>query len=128
VAEFTGNEAMSVYRLDYERMRRIFQEYKIPSFKRICVDEVYARKKSYYRKESRDKRFFTVICDLDSSRVLCSGFQILARERHSMSFIRSLDQNVVQRLKLWQLTSMMLIKLVRPSIARMQLLPGIDSM
>jgi transposase len=70
VADFTGNEAMSVYRLDYERMRRMFQEYKIPPFKRICVDEVYARKKSYYRKESRDKRFFTVVCDLDSRRVL----------------------------------------------------------
>ncbi len=70
VADFTGNEAMSVYRLDYERMRRMFQHYKIPPFKRICVDEVYARKKSYYRKESRDKRFFTVVCDLDSRRVL----------------------------------------------------------
>lgn len=70
VADFTGNEAMSVYRLDYERMRRMFQQYKIPPFKRISVDEVYARKKSYYRKESRDKRFFTVICDLDSRRVL----------------------------------------------------------
>ena len=51
-------------------MRRMFQQYKIPPFKRISVDEVYARKKSYYRKESRDKRFFTVICDLDSRRVL----------------------------------------------------------
>lgn len=70
VAEFTRNEAMSVYRLDYERMRRMFQQYQIPPFKRISVDEVYARKKSYYRKESRDKRFFTVICDLDSRRVL----------------------------------------------------------
>jgi transposase len=70
VADFTGNEAMSIYRLDYERMRRMFQHYKIPPFKRICVDEVYARKKSYYRKESRDKRFFTVVCDLDSRRVL----------------------------------------------------------
>lgn len=70
VADFTGNQAMRVYRLDYERMRRMFQQYKIPPFKRISVDEVYARKKSYYRKESRDKRFFTVICDLDSRRVL----------------------------------------------------------
>ena len=70
VAEFTGNQAMSVYRLDFERMRRMFQQYKIPPFKRICVDEVYARKKIYYAKESRDKRFFTVICDLDSRRVL----------------------------------------------------------
>lgn len=104
VAEFTGNEAMSVYRLDYERMRRMFQEYKIPPFKRICVDEVYARKKSYYRKESRDKRFFTVICDLDSRRVLwvsdsrsrealdefykiigperCSEIQVVAADQH----------------------------------------------
>lgn len=70
VADFTGNDPMSVYRLDFERMRRMFQHYKIPPFKRISVDEVYARKKSYYAKESRDKRFFTIVSDLDSRRVL----------------------------------------------------------
>ncbi len=69
-AEFTGNVPMTLWRIDFERMRRMFQHYKIPPFKRISVDEVYARKKSYYAKESRDKRFFTIVCDLDSKRVL----------------------------------------------------------
>ncbi|MFN8369355.1 MAG: ISL3 family transposase [Bacteriovoracaceae bacterium] len=69
-AEFTDNCPMTLWRIDFERMRRMLQQYKIPAFKRISVDEVYARKKSYYAKESRDKRFFTVICDLDSRRVL----------------------------------------------------------
>ena len=69
-AEFTGNNPMTMWRFDFNRMKRMFQHYKIPKVKRICVDEVYARKKKYYSKESRDKRFFTVICDLDSRRVV----------------------------------------------------------
>ncbi len=104
VADFTGNEAMSVYRLDYERMRRMFQDYKIPNFKRICVDEVYARKKSHYRKESRDKRFFTVICDLDSRRVLWVSdsrsrealdefYKIIGPERCSQIEVVAADQH-----------------------------------
>lgn len=108
VAEFTGNEAMSVYRLDYERMRRMFQHYKIPPFKRISVDEVYARKKSYYRKESRDKRFFTVICDLDSRRVLWVSdsrsrealdefFNVIGPERCSEIEVVAADQHDAYR-------------------------------
>ncbi len=69
-AEFTGNDSMTMWRFDFNRMKRMFQHYKIPKVKRICVDEVYARKKKYHAKESRDKRFFTVICDLDSRRVV----------------------------------------------------------
>ena len=69
-AEFTGNDKMTMWRFDFNRMKRMFQHYKIPKVKRICVDEVYARKRKYHAKESRDKRFFTVICDLDSRRVV----------------------------------------------------------
>lgn len=69
-AEFTKNNPMTLWRIDFERMRRMLQQYKIPDFKRISVDEVYARRKSHYAKESRDKKFFTIICDLDSRRVL----------------------------------------------------------
>lgn len=69
-AKFTDNNQMSVWRFDFKRMQRMFQHYKIPKVSRICVDEVYARKQKYYAKESRDKRFFTVICDLDSGRVI----------------------------------------------------------
>jgi transposase len=69
-AEFTGNDQMTMYRLDLERMRRMFQNYKIPPVKRISVDEVYARSKKYHAKESRDKRFFTIVSDLDTRRVV----------------------------------------------------------
>lgn len=69
-AEFTGNDKMTMWRFDFNRMKRMFQHYKIPKVSRICVDEVYARKKKHYAKESRDNRFFTVICDLDSRRVI----------------------------------------------------------
>ena len=69
-AEFTGYDPMTMWRFDFNRMKRMFQHYKIPKVRRICVDEVYARKKKYHSKESRDKRFFTVICDLDSRRVV----------------------------------------------------------
>ena len=69
-AKFTGNDPMTMWRFDFKRMKKMFQHYKIPKVRRICVDEVYARKQKYYRKESRDKRFFTVICDLDSRRVV----------------------------------------------------------
>ena len=69
-ADFTGNDKMTTWRFDFNRMKRMFQNYKIPKVSRICVDEVYARKKKYHAKESRDNRFFTVICDLDSRRVV----------------------------------------------------------
>lgn len=69
-ADFTGNDPMSLWRFDFNRMKRMFQHYKIPRVRRICVDEVYARRKKRYRSESRDKRFFTVVCDLDTRRVV----------------------------------------------------------
>lgn len=69
-AEFTGNDPMTMWRLDFARMKRQFQHYKIPDIKRISVDEVYARKRKYFAKESRDKRFFTIISDLDTRKVV----------------------------------------------------------
>ncbi|MCB1198933.1 MAG: ISL3 family transposase [Deltaproteobacteria bacterium] len=69
-AEFTGNDPNSLWRFDLKRMQRMFQHYKIPKVKRITVDEVYARKKKHYAKESRDNRFFTIVCDLDTRRVV----------------------------------------------------------
>lgn len=70
VAKFTGNSETRIRDIDYERMRRHLKTYKIPEVSQITVDEVYARKKSRYRGESRDKRFFTVITDLDTRRVI----------------------------------------------------------
>jgi transposase len=69
-AEFTDNDPMTKWRLDFARMKRQFQQYKIPDIKRISVDEVYARKRKYFAKESRDKRFFTIISDLDTRKVV----------------------------------------------------------
>lgn len=70
VGELVGIDKTTMWRLDFARLKRMLQHYKIPKVSRISVDEVYARKKKYSRKESRDKRFFTVICDLDSRRVI----------------------------------------------------------
>lgn len=70
VGELVGIDKMTMHRLDFARLKRMFQQYKIPKVKRICVDEVYARKKKYHAKESRDNRFFTIISDLDSRRVI----------------------------------------------------------
>jgi hypothetical protein len=69
-AEFTGNDPMTMWRFDFARMKRLFQNYKIPKVSRISVDEVYARKQKHYRKESRDKRFFTIVSDLKTGRVV----------------------------------------------------------
>lgn len=69
-AEFSANDKMTVWRMDYEQMKRRFQTYKPPKAKRISVDEVYARRKRYGAKESRDKRFFTIVCDLDTRKVI----------------------------------------------------------
>lgn len=70
VGELVGIDKTTMLRLDFNRLKRMFQHYKIPEVTRISVDEVYARKKKYGKKESRDKRFFTVICDLDTRRVI----------------------------------------------------------
>lgn len=69
-AELVDMEAITLWRHDHARMKRLMQNYKIPSAKAISVDEVYARKKSLFTKESRDDRFFTVISDLHTRRVI----------------------------------------------------------
>lgn len=70
VAEFAGHDKSTMHRLDFNRLRRLIQHYKIPKLKRISVDEVYSRSNSHYRGENRNQRFFTVISDLDSRRVI----------------------------------------------------------
>ncbi len=70
-AKFTQTNEMTLWRMDFERMRRMFQHYEIPKVTRISVDEVYAQKyRPGFRNQGRDKSFFTVICDLDSRRVV----------------------------------------------------------
>lgn len=69
VAEFVGQSNMTVRRVDLERMQRMLKYYKIPPLRKISVDEVYARSTGTPG-ESRDERFFTVICDLETHRVV----------------------------------------------------------
>jgi len=70
VAEMAGEGNMSVRRIDFNRMRRMLTRYKIPSVTHIAVDEVYARKKKKHPDENRNMRFFTVITDLATKRVV----------------------------------------------------------
>jgi transposase len=104
VAEFTGLDNMTLHRLDFARLKRLVQNYKIPDLKRISVDEVYGRSKKYHAKESRDNQFFTVICDLDSRRVvwvtesrdkkaLDEFFNILGEEKCKKIEVVAMDQH-----------------------------------
>jgi transposase len=70
VAELFFRDETTLWRLDLARMKRMLAFYKIPGVTAISVDEVYARKKPKFLGESRDDRFFTVICDLKTRKVL----------------------------------------------------------
>ncbi len=72
VAEFLRQGVMTVRRVDYARMRRMLQSYRIPQVTHIAVDEVYVRKKPRPG-ENRDDRFFTIITDLTTRRVIWVG-------------------------------------------------------
>jgi transposase len=59
------------YRVDKYILRRLLEGYKIPTVKRIAVDEVYARgPKQLKEGENRDDLFFTVIVDIDTRKVI----------------------------------------------------------
>jgi transposase len=70
VAEMFGLNELTVWRLDFKRMKWMLSNYQIPEVTEISVDEVYARKKEKYPDESRNRRFFTVISDLKTHRVI----------------------------------------------------------
>jgi transposase len=70
VAEMVKEQNMTVRRIDLKRMQQMLKKYKIPDVTHIAVDEVYARKKSKYKDENRNERFFTVISDLNTRRVI----------------------------------------------------------
>lgn len=70
VAELVAQDETTTWRVDFRRMKRMLQHYRIPEATAISVDEVYARKKPRHRDESRDDRFFTVISDLKTRRVI----------------------------------------------------------
>lgn len=70
VAQLCELDETTLWRIDFERMKFLLQRYKIPKVRRISVDEVYARKKPLYEDEPRSSRFFTVVCDLDTHKVI----------------------------------------------------------
>lgn len=70
VGELVGQDETTTWRIDYRRMQRMLAYYTIPEVTRISVDEVYARKKSKYEKENRNDKFFTVVTDLKTHRVI----------------------------------------------------------
>lgn len=73
-AELVSQDGTTVWRVDYNRMIRLLSTYKIPKVRRISVDEVYARRKKKSEDEDRDERFFTVVSDLDTRRVIWVSF------------------------------------------------------
>lgn len=70
VAELCEMDETTLWRIDFERMKYLLQKYKVPNIKRISVDEVYARKKPKFKGEQRTQRFFTVVSDLDTKKVI----------------------------------------------------------
>lgn len=70
VAEMFFRDETTLWRLDLARMRRMLARYKIPEVTAISVDEVYARKKPKHKGEGRDDRFFTIIADLKTRKVI----------------------------------------------------------
>lgn len=69
VADLLNEDSSTTWRFDYRRMKRMISKYKIPKVKKICVDEVYARRK-LKPGETRDDLFLTVVCDLETRRVI----------------------------------------------------------
>ena len=70
VAQLTGNDQNTLWRIDFDRLVLMLQNYKIPPIKRISVDEVHARSKKRFSRENRNKQYFTVVSDLDTGRVI----------------------------------------------------------
>jgi transposase len=103
-AEFMGQDETTVWRLDFESMKRMLATYTIPAVKRISVDEVYARRKPKIKGESRNERFFTVITDLETHRViwveesrdkkaLDNFFKLLGKEACGLIEVVAVDQH-----------------------------------
>lgn len=122
VAELVSLDETTMWRLDLARMQRMLSHYKIPSITRISVDEVYARKKPKFEGESRNARFFTVITDLDTRKVIwvtegrdeasldaffiligqaaCKKITVVAADQHD-DFARSVHKNCPNATLVW---------------------------
>lgn len=103
VAELTGNDQNTLWRIDYDRLVLMLQNYKIPDVKRISVDEVHARSKKRFSREDRNKQYFTVVSDLDTGRVIWVSnnrekealdqfYKLLGKERCKKIEVAAMDQ------------------------------------
>lgn len=70
IAKLTGNDQNTLWRIDFDRLLKMVQNYDIPEVERISVDEVYTRRKKYFKSESRNEQYFTIITDLKTRRVI----------------------------------------------------------
>lgn len=70
VAEMFRMNEKTALTLDFNRLKRMLSSYKIPEVTHISVDEVYSRKHSKFEGENRNRKFFTVISDLKTHRVV----------------------------------------------------------
>lgn len=117
VAEMFSRDETTLWRLDLSRMKRMMSFYKIPEVTAISVDEVYARKKPKHPDESRDERFFTIISDLKTRKVIwvsesrakaaldqffillgkkaCSKIKVVASDQHD-AYAASVREHVPQ--------------------------------
>jgi transposase len=122
VAELLNLDETTTWRMDLARMQFMLERYKIPTVTRISVDEVYARKKPKTPEESRNQRFFTVITDLDTRKVIwvtdgrdeasldaffiligkaaCNKITVVAADQHD-DFARSVRKNCPNATLVW---------------------------
>jgi transposase len=122
VAELLNLDETTTWRMDLARMQFMLEKYKIPPLTRISVDEVYARKKPKSTDESRSLRFFTVITDLDTHKVVwvtegrdeasldafftligkgaCKKIAVVAADMHD-DYARSVAKNCPQATLVW---------------------------
>ena len=122
VAELLNQDETTTWRMDLARMQAMLQRYKIPKLTRISVDEVYARKKPKTEGENRNQRFFTVITDLNTRKVVwvtegrdeaalaaffqyigtaaCKKIEVVAADQHD-DFARAVKNNCPNATLVW---------------------------
>lgn len=102
-ANLTDIDPMTLWRIDFDRLKRMLQRYEIPDPTMIAVDEVYARKKPRDG-ETRNDRFFTIITDLRTRKVIWVAesrnetaldefFKILGKDRCKKIKVVAIDQH-----------------------------------
>lgn len=69
-AEFCEVDDATLWRVDFKTLKDRMSRYSIPDVRRISVDEVCSRSHSKYKGEGRNEKYFTVVTDIDSKKVI----------------------------------------------------------